>query len=213
MSIFSASTPWPQLKRNLVAILRGVKPDEILPIGEALLAAGITAIEIPLNSPDPFVSIEMLSKAAPADALIGAGTVLTPQDATHLAAIGGKLLVSPNVDEAVLAAAHSRGLVTMPGIFTPSEAFRALKAGASALKFFPASALGASGISAIKAVLPKDAVVGAVGGVSEVDFEAYKKAGCTAFGLGSSLYKVGYSATEVAERAARAVAEYDRVFG
>ena len=205
-------TTWPILKRGLVAILRGVKPDEVLGIGEALVAAGFEAIEVPLNSPEPFVSIELLANRYHSKCLIGAGTVLTPTDVMRLADAGGQLLVSPNVDEAVLAEAERQGLITMPGIFTPSEAFRALQAGASALKFFPASALGAGGIGGVKAVLPKSTVLGAVGGVTDADFAVYAKVGVTVFGLGSSLYKPGATAAEVGERARAAVAAWDRVF-
>jgi len=204
---------WPTQARNLVAILRGVKPDEVEAIGDALVAAGITLIEVPLNSPDPFLSIERLVRRLGGRALVGAGTVLSVADVMQLAVVGGRLMVSPNVDPAVLAAAAAQGMVTMPGVFTPSEALLALKSGASGLKFFPASALGAGGIAAIRAILPADTMIGAVGGVSEVDFAAYAKAGVRAFGLGSSLYKPGASAADVAARAAAAVAAYDSTFG
>jgi len=208
----SVSAPWPKLRRNLVAILRGVTPDEIVEIGTAIFEAGIDAIEIPLNSPDPFVSIEKLARALP-NALVGAGTVLTPRDVARLNDVGGRLLVSPNVDAEVLAAAGGFGMVTMPGVFTATEAFLALRCGASALKFFPASVIGANGIAALRAVLPKDTVVGAVGGVSDADFAAYAKSGVTAFGLGSSLYKPGLTVADVAARAKAAVIAYDVVFG
>jgi 2-dehydro-3-deoxyphosphogalactonate aldolase len=206
------TVPWPKLGRNLVAILRGVKPDEVEAIGEALAEAGFEAIEVPLNSPDPLASVERLARKMPANVLVGAGTVLTPEDVAGVADAGGRLIVSPNVDPAVLAGAARRAMVTMPGVFTPTEAFLALKCGASALKFFPAAALGATGIGAIRAVLPRGTVIGAVGGVSEADFAAYAGAGVTAFGLGSSLYKVGASAADVAEKARAAVAAYDAVF-
>lgn len=207
----SVSAPWPKLRRNLVAILRGVTSGEIVGIGTAIFDAGIDAIEIPLNSPDPFVSIERLAKALP-KALVGAGTVLTPDDVARLNGAGGRLLVSPNVDPDVLKAAAGFGMVTMPGVFTATEAFLALRCGASALKFFPASVIGANGIAALRAVLPKDTVVGAVGGVSEADFAAYAKAGVAAFGLGSSLYRPGMTVADVAARAKAAVAAYDVVF-
>ena len=148
------TVPFPKLRRRLVAILRGVKPDEALGIGAAVFEAGIEAIEVPLNSPDPFRSIEMLAKSLPRSALVGAGTVLTVGQVDALDRAGGRLLVSPNIDRAVMERAVHHGMVTMPGVFTPTEAFLALALGASALKFFPASALGAKGISAIKAVLP-----------------------------------------------------------
>ncbi|HUG62266.1 MAG TPA: 2-dehydro-3-deoxy-6-phosphogalactonate aldolase [Methylomirabilota bacterium] len=204
--------PWPRLSRNLVAILRGVTPAEIDAIADALVEAGFEAIEVPLNSPDPLVSIGRLAARLPASVLVGAGTVLTTEAVAAVADAGGRLMVSPNTDPAVIRAAASRAMVTMPGVFTPTEAFAALAAGASALKIFPASALGAAGIAAMRAVLPKDVVVGAVGGVADADFETYAKAGVTAFGLGSSLYKPGFSAADVAVRARAAVAAYDRAF-
>lgn len=204
--------PWPALRRNLVAILRGLQPHEAEAIGDALVEAGFEAIEVPLNSPDPFESIGRLAMRLPSSVLVGAGTVLSPDAVRRVADVGGRLMVSPNVDPAVIGAAAARGMVTMPGVFTPTEAFAALGAGASALKFFPASALGAGGIAAVRAVLPKDTVIGAVGGVSDADFAAYAKAGVTAFGLGSSLYKPGFTAAEVAARAAAAVKAWDDVF-
>ncbi len=200
---------FPSMTRSLVAILRGIKPDETAAIVDGLIEAGFTAIEIPLNSPDPFRSIEIAVKRAPNGVLIGAGTVLTPDDVDRLNGVGGRLMVSPNVDREVIAQAASHGMVTMPGVFTPTEALAACAAGASALKFFPAGVLGPSGISAIRAVLPKDVPVGAVGGVSNDDFAAYAKVGVRTFGLGSSLYKAGMSAEEVARRAAAAIAAFD----
>ena len=205
-------TPFPALRHGLVAILRGLKPDEALAIGKAIFDAGIEAIEVPLNSPEPFRSIETLAKALP-DALVGAGTVLTPQDVDRLAGAGGRLLVSPNVEPAVLDRANHHGMVTMPGVFTPTEAFLALRHGASALKFFPASVLGPGGIAAVKAVLPKDAEVAVVGGVSEADFEAFAKVGVRTFGLGSSLFKPGMTVDQVRARAIAAVTAWRVVFG
>jgi 2-dehydro-3-deoxyphosphogalactonate aldolase len=203
---------FPKLKRGLVAILRGLRPDEALDVGNAVYEAGIEAIEVPLNSPDPFRSIELLVDKLPKSALLGAGTVLTTEDVDKLNDAGGKLLVSPNIDADVMRQAGKYGMVTMPGVFTPTEAFLAIKLGASALKFFPASVLGAKGISAIKAVLPKDANLGAVGGVSDKDFADYAKVGVTVFGLGSSLYAAGMTSEEVGKRARAAVAAYDAVF-
>lgn len=205
----SASAPWPAFKRPLVAILRGVRPDEVLAIGGALMAAGFEAIEVPLNSPDPFESIAALAAHARPGVLIGAGTVLDAADAERVHEAGGRLIVSPNFDPAVLRRAGELGMVTLPGVFSPTEALAALRTGASALKFFPAAALGAAGIGAIAAILPRGAVFGAVGGVSDQDFPAYLRAGVRLFGLGSSLYKPGSTAAEVAERAGRAVAAYD----
>jgi 2-dehydro-3-deoxyphosphogalactonate aldolase len=201
---------WPDVKRPLVAILRGVKPDEVEAIVEVLIDTGFEMIEVPLNSPDPFDSIARICRRFGKDTLIGAGTVLTADDCARVADVGGRLMVSPNVDVDVLAMAASRGMVTMPGVFSPTEAFLALRHGASALKFFPASILGPSGIAAIRAVLPNDAVIGAVGGVSDKNFADYIKAGITAFGLGSSLYKPGMSAGEVRATALASVTAYDR---
>jgi 2-dehydro-3-deoxyphosphogalactonate aldolase len=198
------------MKRPLVAILRGIRPDETEAIVDALIAADMTAIEIPLNSPDPFRSIASAAKLAPSGVLIGAGTVLTPADVDRLHEAGGRLMVSPNVDPEVLARAQHHGMVTLPGVFSPTEALLALRSGASGLKFFPASVLGASGIAAIRAVLPPGVMIAAVGGVSDQNFADYIKAGVTAFGLGSSLYKPGMSAADVAIRARATVAAYDR---
>jgi 2-dehydro-3-deoxyphosphogalactonate aldolase len=204
------SAPWPKLTRNLVAILRGVKPDEIADIGKALFDCGFEAVEIPLNSPDPFVSIETLARIAPSHALVGAGTVLSADNVDRLHNAGGRLLVTPNVDPTVLERAAQHGMVSMPGVLSPTEALLAISCGASALKFFPASILGPSGISAIKAILPTDCIVGAVGGVSENNFADYIKIGVRTFGLGSSLYKPGYSAAKVTERAIISVEAYDK---
>ncbi|RXG89220.1 MULTISPECIES: 2-dehydro-3-deoxy-6-phosphogalactonate aldolase [Bradyrhizobium] len=204
------SVPFPPMKRPLVAILRGVKPEEAEAIVGVLIEAGMTAIEIPLNSPDPFRSIGTAVKLAPAGVLIGAGTVLTAQDVDRLNDVGGKLMVSPNVDTEVLARAHQHGMVTMPGVFSPTEALLAARSGASSLKFFPASVLGASGIAAIRAVLPAGVMIAAVGGVSDQNFAEYIKGGVTAFGLGSSLYKPGMSAADVAARANATITAYDR---
>ncbi|AZV18788.1 MULTISPECIES: 2-dehydro-3-deoxy-6-phosphogalactonate aldolase [unclassified Mesorhizobium] len=209
----SQTAPFPKLKRGLVAILRGLKPTEAMAMGQALFDTGIEAIEVPLNSPQPFSSIARIVQVLPKTALVGAGTVLTPADVDGLHQAGGRLLVSPNIDAEVMARAMHYGMVTMPGVFTPTEAFLAIKLGASALKFFPASVLGAGGISAMRAVLPAQTLVGAVGGVSEKDFAGYKAAGVTAFGLGSSLFKPGMSVDEVAARAQAAVAAWDAVFG
>ncbi|MBZ9850441.1 2-dehydro-3-deoxy-6-phosphogalactonate aldolase [Mesorhizobium sp. CA14] len=209
----SQTAPFPKLKRGLVAILRGLKPSEAVAIGRAIYDAGIEAIEVPLNSPEPFVSIADLVKALPQSALIGAGTVLTAADVDALHKAGGKLLVSPNIDAEVMGRAMHHGMVTMPGVFTPTEAFQAIRLGASALKFFPASVLGSSGIAAVRAVLPPATLIGAVGGVSDRDFAGYKAVGIRVFGLGSSLYKPGMTVEEVGQRARAAVAAWDEAFG
>jgi 2-dehydro-3-deoxyphosphogalactonate aldolase len=207
----TASAPWPKLKRDLIAILRGLKPSEAEHIGEALIKAGITAIEVPLNSPDPFNSITKLVNAFPG-VLIGAGTVLSAEDADRLNDAGGTLMISPNIDADVMARARAHKFVSLPGVFTATEALLALKLGATGLKFFPASALGPDGIKALSAILPKNCRIGAVGGVSDADFKTYGAIGVSTFGLGSSLYKPGIKADEVAKRAAKAVSAWDDVF-
>ena len=205
--------PFPDMRYPLVAILRGLRPEEAEGVVGGLIEAGFTAIEIPLNSPEPFRSIEIAAKLAPAGCLIGAGTVLTVGDVERLDAAGGKLMVSPNVEPDVIRAAASRGMVTLPGVFTPTEALAAAGAGATGLKFFPASVLGPSGINAIRAVLPKDLLIAAVGGVSEANFADYVAAGISAFGLGSSLYKPGMTAEDVADRAKLTMEAYDAALG
>lgn len=211
--IGNAGTAWPGLRRNLVAILRGVRPDEGVAIGRALVEAGFDAIEVPLNSPEPLATIAALVGALPPNVLVGAGTVLDAQAVGTVHAVGGRLIVSPNTDAAVIGRTVSLGMVSLPGVFTPSEAFAALAAGASALKFFPASVLGADGIAAMRAVLPHGTVLGVVGGVADLHFAAYAACGVTVFGLGSSLYRPSLDAAQVTTRATAAVAAYDAVFG
>jgi len=205
--------PFPSIKYPLIAILRGLKPEETEDVVGALIETGFRAIEIPLNSPDPFRSIEIAAKMAPADCLIGAGTVLSVEDVASLDAAGGKLMVSPNADADVIVAARVKGMVTMPGVLTPTEALVAAKAGATGLKFFPASIIGPAGINAIRTILPKDLVIAAVGGVSDRNFAEYTSAGITAFGLGTSLYKPGMTAAEVRERAIVTLSAYDAAIG
>lgn len=205
--------PFPAMQRPLIAILRGLRPEEAADVTGALIDNGFTAIEIPLNSPDPFRSIEIAARLAPESCLIGAGTVLTVEDVASLDAAGGKLMVSPNADAEVITAARQRSMVTMPGVFTPTEALVAAKAGATGLKFFPASVLGPAGINAIRTILPQDLVIAAVGGVSDANFSDYTSAGITAFGLGSSLYKPGMSAADVATRARATIVAYDKAMG
>ena len=205
--------PFPPMKYPLIAILRGLKPEETEGVVGALIETGFTAIEIPLNSPDPFRSIETAVKMAPENCLIGAGTVLTTAQVEQLADVGGQLMVSPNVEPAVISLAAQKGMVTMPGVLTPTEALSAAAAGATGLKFFPASVLGPSGITAIRAILPPDLEIAAVGGVSDANFGDYAKAGIRSFGLGSSLYKPGMNAGEVRERAVATIKAYDAVYG
>lgn len=206
-------TTFPTLQRSLVAILRGLDPADAEAVGAAIFEAGIHALEVPLNSPDPFRSIAILARTLPDGALVGAGTVLAAADVDRLAESGGRLLVSPNIDATVMERAALHALVTMPGVFSPTEAFLAIRLGASALKFFPASVLGPGGIAAVRAVLPPDMPVGVVGGISEADFPAYAKVGVRLFGLGSSLFRPGMSVADVASRARAAVQAWDGVFG
>lgn len=203
------SAPFPALRRGLIAILRGLPPEDAEPVGEALVGAGFEAIEVPLNSPNPLLSVERLAKRFGGEVMIGAGTVLQAAEVNAVADAGGRLIVAPNLEAEVLAAAAARGLVSMPGVFSPTEALAALKGGASALKFFPAVALGAAGIGAIRAILQPHTFVGAVGGVAESDFPNYWRAGVRLFGLGSSLYKAGDKAAVIAGRARVVIAAYD----
>lgn len=193
----------------IVAILRGVKPDEIVDIAAALVAAGIKGIEAPLNSPDPLESIARLSAAFGDQVLCGAGTVLTPQAVDDVAAAGGKLIVTPNTDPDVIRRAVELGLTVMPGFATPSEAFAAVKAGARALKLFPAGSFGPGHIKAIKDVLPKDVLVYAVGGVGAANLEPWRAAGVAGIGVGGEIYRPGYTAQEVGQRAAALVAAWN----
>jgi 2-dehydro-3-deoxyphosphogalactonate aldolase len=185
----------------LVAIIRGVTPDEAETIGEALFAAGIRIIEVPLNSPDPIESIRRLSRAMGERALIGAGTVLEPEQVAEVAGAGGRLIVAPNVHTAVIEATVAAGLVSAPGYFTPSEAFEALRAGAHCLKLFPAEAASPAVVKAQRAVIPKAVPLLIVGGVRPANMKAYLDAGADGFGLGSGVYRPGQSAGEVGTQA------------
>jgi 2-dehydro-3-deoxyphosphogalactonate aldolase len=199
--LFGSSIP-------IIAILRGITPPEVDDVFDALIDAGITLIEVPLNSPDPFVSIAAMIKRAAGRAKIGAGTVLTEEQVVAVKDIGGTLIVSPNADLAVIRKTKALGMESYPGVFTPSEAFAALGAGADALTFFPAELIGTSGIKAMKAVLPKHVPVLAVGGANETNFGDYIQAGCAGFGIGSNIYKPGMTAAEVGERARKLVAAF-----
>lgn len=201
------------MTRNLVAILRGLRPDEAEGIAAALIETGITRIEVPLNSPEPLRSIERLARAFGREAQIGAGTVLDPAAVSAVAEAGGRLIVSPNCDPEVIAATKALGLVSMPGVLTASECFAALRAGADALKIFPALQLGPEGLAALRAVLPAGTQVYAVGGVGPDSFAAWLRAGADGFGIGSALYKPGDDASRVAAAARALVAAYDRETG
>jgi 2-dehydro-3-deoxyphosphogalactonate aldolase len=192
----------------LVAILRGVTPTRIEGVATALFDAGIRAIEVPLNSPEPFKSIEMLAKVFGARCLTGAGTVLTEGQVDQLADAGGRLMVTPNTNPAIIARGVAKGLTLMPGFYTPSEAFAAIAAGAKYLKLFPASTGGIGHLQAMLAVLPKTVPVYAVGGVGAGNMSEWRKAGAAGFGLGSDLFKPDFSDADIAARAQKCVAAF-----
>ena len=201
------------MTRRLIAILRGITSAEAKAACAALIDAGITQIEVPMNSPDPLQAIEAMARAHGQDALIGAGTVLTPDQVHAVKAAGGALVVSPNVDTDVIKATVAAGMASWPGVFTPSEAFTALHAGATGLKLFPGNMAGPGGLKAIRAVLPPGTQVYAVGGAGPENFKDWIAASADGFGIGSALYKPGMSAGEIAARAKDIVAAYDEAVG
>jgi 2-dehydro-3-deoxyphosphogalactonate aldolase len=192
----------------LVAILRGIRPDEAETVVEALIEAGIGLIEVPLNSPEPLASIALMAARAGGGARIGAGTVLTADEVKAVAEAGGGFVVSPNRDDGVIRATKAAGLASFPGVFTATEALGAIAAGADALKFFPADLLGPAGINARATILPRGVPLLAVGGIDASNIAAYLKAGVAGFGIGSSLYKPGLSPAEVGARAKAMVAAW-----
>ena len=202
----------PTLHRNLIAILRGINPVDAVGIAQALVAAGITRIEVPLNSPDAFRSIAAMATAFGSGVEIGAGTVLTVEDVEKVQAAGGTLIVSPNCDTAVIKATRARGMASWPGVMTPTECFAAIQAGATGLKIFPASLIGTDGLKAMRAVLPKDLPVYAVGGAGPSNFADWVNAGASGFGIGTALYTPGTTPAEITSRAAAIVAAHDAAF-
>ena len=198
-------------KMPIVAILRGLGPDEALAIGEALVEQGIHILEVPLNSPDPLVSIGKLAAALKDRAIVGAGTVLTAEQVDAVAAAGGEIIVSPNTDPAVIRRTRERGLVSLPGSFTPTECFASLAAGAHAIKLFPGELVTPKSAGALAAVLPKGVRMLVVGGVSADTLKDWRGTPVNGFGIGSSLYRPGLTAEEVGSRArALAAAVRDR---
>ncbi|MGL4281482.1 MAG: 2-dehydro-3-deoxy-6-phosphogalactonate aldolase [Albidovulum sp.] len=196
--------------RNIVAILRGIRPEEAEPVAAALISAGITKIEVPLNSPEPLDSIGRMARRFGRDAIIGAGTVLTPEDVARVAEVGGKLIVSPDANPDVIRATKALGLLSYPGVMTPTECFAALRAGADGLKIFPGVLVGPEGLKAIRAVLPKGTEVLAVGGAGPENFAQWFAAGADGFGIGTGIYRPGDTAENVSDKAKIIVAEYDK---
>lgn len=195
----------------LIAILRGLRPDEAVGVADALVTAGFRLVEVPLNSPEPLESIEILAKHLPDDCVVGAGTVLRVEDVSSVTSAGGQFIVAPNLNRKVGDAAKKNGLTWCPGVLTPSEAFEAVDQGADLLKIFPAELVSPAGVRALRAVLPPRVLIAAVGGITPQSMEDYVAAGSNGFGLGSSLYKAGMSPGEVKERAIRFTSEFDKL--
>ena len=197
------------MSREIIAILRGIETEEAEAITGALIKAGITRIEVPLNSPDPYESIRVMLAAHGKDAVIGAGTVLAPEQVLRLSRLGAGMVVSPDMNQRVIMATKKAGMLSYPGVVTPTEAFTALRTGADGIKLFPASLLTPSGLSAMRAVLPEGTRTYAVGGVGGSNMAEWMAAGVTGFGIGTWLYKPGYSVDEISARARDVVAAYD----
>jgi 2-dehydro-3-deoxyphosphogalactonate aldolase len=190
----------------LIAILRGVKPDDVVAIGAALEAAGIAIVEVPLNSPQPLESIRLLAETFGERLLIGAGTVMTPAQVEEIAAVGGRLIVTPHADPELVRAAKGLGMATAPGFFTPAEAFSLLRAGADAIKLFPAEGSNPAALRGMRAILPPGTLVLPVGGIAPDNIRAWHEAGAAGYGIGSSIYKPGDTAEVVGRKAAALVA-------
>jgi len=199
------------MSRPIIAILRGVKPAEAVGIAGVILAAGIDKIEVPLNSPSPFDSINAIVKVYGDQALIGAGTVLTTTQVKQVRSAGGQLVVSPNCDPAVIAATIAEGMQSWPGVFTPSEALAALQAGATGLKLFPGDMAGPKGLKAMRAILPFGTQVYAVGGAAPDNFSKWIEASADGFGLGSAIYRPGDTSETVAAKAQAIVTAFDAI--
>jgi 2-dehydro-3-deoxyphosphogalactonate aldolase len=194
----------------LIAILRGVTPDEVTAVGEALARERIVIVEVPLNSPQPVDSIGRLARAFGDRLLIGAGTVMTTAQVGEIAAAGGKLIVTPHADATIVRAAKQQGLLTVPGCFTPTEAFTMLAAGADALKLFPAEAASPAVLRALQAVLPTNAAILPVGGIDAANIAGWREAGAAGFGIGSAIYRPGDSPAVVAAKARGLVSAVSR---
>jgi 2-dehydro-3-deoxyphosphogalactonate aldolase len=197
------------MNRNIIAILRGVKPKEVLDIAHVIVKAGISQVEVPLNSPSAFESIELLRDEFEGSIQFGAGTVTDIKQVEVLAKIGVNFIVSPNFDPVVVKATKKADILSYPGVITPTECFSALNCGADGLKFFPASLIGENNLIALKAVLPSNIPLFMVGGVGPKNFASWIKAGATGFGIGSGLYKAGDSSEIVAKKAESIVLSYD----
>ncbi len=200
------------MTRNIIAILRGVEPHQVCDIAQAIFDAGITRIEVPLNSPQPLKSIEHLARDFGAIAQIGAGTVLTPADVADVAQAGGTMIVSPDCNPDVIAATKAAHMASYPGVATPTEALCALRHGADRIKLFPAFLMGPKGYHAMSAILPAGTVSYAVGGVGPDNFADWAAVGVDGFGIGTGLYQPGFSPGQVAQRAQAIVEAYDKVY-
>lgn len=199
----------------LIAILRGIRPEEVVSVGEALVSSGFRILEVPLNSPQPFESIRELAKRHGEDCLVGAGTVMTVDHVTQVASAGGRLIVMPHADTRIIREANRQGLVCVPGVATPTEAFAALHAGADGLKLFPAEQFSPAVLKAWRAVLPPTALVFPVGGMRPDNLAPWREAGASGFGIGSQLYWPGAELAQISRAAAafaRACREGDRSF-